>query len=476
MARRRSFDPRQVPATFWADREVQEALARRDIRSFLGLYSQRTAASQTDIAACIGRTQPEVWRMMRTARQVLTIDVLVDIADGLAMPDRARLLLGLAPTALLVATVGGDEPVGWTSGPAAAGGRPGEEDWLERRDFMAAVAATAFGPGGGALLPGSASGFPDVSSSLPSRVGLHDVQRIEATTRAFRDWDHLYGGGLSRAAVVAQFRHVLGMHEASVTPAVRVALHHATAELGSLAAWMTYDVEEHRAARQLWMLALRAAREADDADLLAEVLTRMAHQALHLGRADEALGLLRIARTAAEDGRSAPSPSTRCKLAAMQAWSHAAAGRVQPCLRAVGEAESVFADVDPASAPQWLRYFDAAEFAGLTGHCYHVLAVHDPGRGQQAAERLQAAVDGYDPGHQRTIALNLTGLATTHFRNGDIDAAVRAGHDALDLVTQLTSTRAYARVRTLQQAAVQWGGEPSAAALTDRLRTVLADA
>jgi len=218
--------------------------------------------------------------MMRTARQVLTIDVLVDIADGLAMPDRARLLLGLAPIALLVATVGGDEPVGWTSGPAAAGGRPGEEDWLERRDFLAVVAATAFGPGGGALLPGSASGLPDVSSGPPSRVGLHDVRRIETTTRAFRDWDHLHGGGLSRATVVAQFRHVLGMHEASATPAVRVALHHATAELGSLAAWMTYDVEEHQTARQLWMLALHAAREADDADLLAEVLTRMATRPL----------------------------------------------------------------------------------------------------------------------------------------------------------------------------------------------------
>jgi hypothetical protein len=266
------------------------------------------------------------------------------------------------------------------------------------------------------------------------------------------------------------------MHEASLTPQVRTALHRAMADLGSLAAWMTYDVEDHRAARQLWMLALHSARQAADAELLAEVLGNMAHQSLHLARADEALRLVRIALSATEDSDAAPSPSVRCMLAAMQGWCHAAAGRLQPSLRAVGEAESIFAEVDPATAPAWLRYFDEAELAGLTGHCYHVLAGFHPTQAEPAATLLRAAVDGYGPKYPRSKALNLTGLAATHFRRGDIDAGVAVGVEALDLVPQLSSTRTYTRLRGLQDAAGRYRREPQVAAFFDRMRTVLAPA
>jgi len=102
VTRRRAFDPSQVPEGVWDDRAVQEALVRRDIGRFLERYSEHTGARQGDLARCIGRTQPEVWRIIRTERQVLTFDLLTEIADGLGLPDRARLLMGLAPAGMRV--------------------------------------------------------------------------------------------------------------------------------------------------------------------------------------------------------------------------------------------------------------------------------------------------------------------------------------------------------------------------------------
>ena len=79
--------------------------------------------------------------------------------------------------------------------------------WLQRRDFVAAATALALGVGAAQPLHDRLSALvPDVAADPSRRIGLADVERIEATTAAFRDWDNRWGGGLSAAAVLAQLR------------------------------------------------------------------------------------------------------------------------------------------------------------------------------------------------------------------------------------------------------------------------------
>lgn len=52
------------------------------------------------------------------------------------------------------------------------------------------------------------------------RIGLREVQELEATARAFRAWDHRFGGGLRRKAVVGQLNEAAGYLEDDQTPAV----------------------------------------------------------------------------------------------------------------------------------------------------------------------------------------------------------------------------------------------------------------
>lgn len=108
MTRRKVFDPSCVPASFWRDANVQTALARRDIgallRSYLGAFADCT---QTQLALLTEHDRSDVSNWVRGTRhgQVSDIGVLTRIAEGLRLPDSARVLMGLAPAEALVSSI-----------------------------------------------------------------------------------------------------------------------------------------------------------------------------------------------------------------------------------------------------------------------------------------------------------------------------------------------------------------------------------
>jgi hypothetical protein len=78
---------------------VTEALRCRDIGRLFRLLAQYAGASQTRLAIACELTQPKVSGYMRGTARVEALEVFERIADGLAMPDPARVALGLAPKA-----------------------------------------------------------------------------------------------------------------------------------------------------------------------------------------------------------------------------------------------------------------------------------------------------------------------------------------------------------------------------------------
>ncbi|MFC4008757.1 hypothetical protein ACFOY2_16110 [Nonomuraea purpurea] len=88
--------PIEIPLRAWRQPEVREALSRRDIRALLLLASQY-GATQSRLSAATGMLQGRVSEIMRGTRQVTAFDVFERVAEGLAMPDEARILFGLAP-------------------------------------------------------------------------------------------------------------------------------------------------------------------------------------------------------------------------------------------------------------------------------------------------------------------------------------------------------------------------------------------
>lgn len=73
------------------------ALRDRDVTAILKLARQYTGASQARLATACGLGQGRINEIMNGHRQVTRLVVFERIAEGLAMPDEARVLFGLAP-------------------------------------------------------------------------------------------------------------------------------------------------------------------------------------------------------------------------------------------------------------------------------------------------------------------------------------------------------------------------------------------
>jgi hypothetical protein len=361
---------------------------------------------------------------------------------------------------------------------AAGGHGQVEVSWVDRRNFIGVVTSITLGVGAvpelerlEALLP-APSDLP-----VPRRIGAADVAAIAETTAAFRLSHRRCGGGLARAAAVAQLGYVLNLRDAECSEQqVRADLMLATADLANLAGWMTYDVEEHENARRLWVIALDTARQANhplSTDLTVAVQYNMAHQALHLGRPDEALRLVQLGAVTATTSTYPVSAGTRGANAMILARCRASLGEAELCHRALEQAQQTYADAEPASAPPWF-FVTAAAIDTLQGQALFQLAQANPSHAPRAVEQLRSAVDSYDLTYVRSRAVNIPDLAGSYFLAGEVDSAVLAGHEAVTVISTLSSRRAYGRLRTLADIAKPHSHRSDVAELRDRICGALA--
>ncbi|MFB4307197.1 helix-turn-helix domain-containing protein [Actinomadura sp. GTD37] len=210
---RRASDPIVIPDSLWQRPQMTQALTARDIRTVFHLLRQYTGASQTQIAIACGMTQGKVSETMKKGgRQVTTLEVFERIADGLHMPDTARMTLGLAPrnlttpptTANAMVITPRDEPAGLV--PAAFLGSLDvdpdveEGDPVRRRTFTKLAGASLFSailadlPADGAPLEGveafaaALAGYPGISSPRPTALSMPRMnQAVAAAKRNYQD-------------------------------------------------------------------------------------------------------------------------------------------------------------------------------------------------------------------------------------------------------------------------------------------------
>jgi tetratricopeptide (TPR) repeat protein/transcriptional regulator with XRE-family HTH domain len=86
-----------VPDQFWERPETREALRARDAGALFQLVRRYAGASQTGLTMRTGIAKSEISAIMAGRRRVTSLERFEAIADGLAMPDDARVQLGLAP-------------------------------------------------------------------------------------------------------------------------------------------------------------------------------------------------------------------------------------------------------------------------------------------------------------------------------------------------------------------------------------------
>lgn len=282
---------------------------------------------------------------------------------------------------------------------------------------------------------------------VPTRVGQSEIDHVYATAEVFTTWDHSYGGGSVREAVLAQLRWSARLLDARCPARLRGELLRAIGFLAHTCGFMAFDMEIHGDALRAFQLAMACADAADDRNLRAAALSSMAWQSIWTGRPDDGLTTAEQALVRADR----LTATTQAMLHTNRARALAKMGRVPESVVCVATADGCFANADRANDPPWMAHYDHAHHQGDTGHALHDLALHGASI-DDAAKRLTDAVTGFVPGAVRARVLCGIKLSSLMMAVGTdpIDAAA-VGTAALNEAGRLQSARVLAELAQLNK-------------------------
>ncbi|MFH9138711.1 hypothetical protein [Streptomyces sp. NPDC017524] len=321
-------------------------------------------------------------------------------------------------------------------------------DWLHSDPAPAAEAPRANDP-----LHADPAGF-DRYEAAP--VGSEEIEALEHSVEVFRAWDASRGGGLQRKAVVGQLNEVGGMLAYRHPDHLQRRLWGVAANLAVLAGWMSHDVGLEPTAQKYFVIAAHAAREGGDRPRAGEALSRAARQMVHLGRPDDALDLMKLAKSGSGDETL---PRTQAMLRTIEAWAQASMGRGQAMRRTLGEAEELFvSDKSDVPPPSWMQMFDEADMHGMQALAFRTLAEHDRGAAVVAQRHAKQALELRVNGRQRSKIFDYISLASACFIANDPEQADRYARLALVSMGETSSHRTWDRLRAMYRLTGQFAG------------------
>jgi hypothetical protein len=322
---------------------------------------------------------------------------------------------------------------------------------LESLDAMVATGSPA------AAVAGSTTAGQSARGRLGRAAVLAD--QLEETLRVFRDWEAAVGGGIRRAAVIGQLYEVAELIRHSPEPAhpriFRIAAHYCL-----LAGEMALDSGLQAAAQRYLVLGLHAAKESADRNTIAVILAATARQLVGLNRAQDALDLLAVGRSAT---RGDLDPLAAALLDLVEARGYGALGRIDPARLALERARTLHAkgwaaehgpgSATPAAAAAshpWPPTFTPAAIRLETARTLRDLAARLPQLTTEAAGEFDAAAGLYErdfPRQLRGRVEALTGSAEAHAVLGHRAAAVAALRTAGGLAVRIRSRQTEERLR-----------------------------
>lgn len=294
---------------------------------------------------------------------------------------------------------------------------------------------------------------PDVSYAGGRRVGERDIAELVETAEHARRWDSKYGGGGAGTSLVTSVlrdKAAMLLH-GSYSDQVGRRLFSATAELTRVAGWAAADMNQHGLAQRHYIQALRLARAAGDVPLGGYVLTSMAIQASLTGYPDEAIDM---AQAAVERAKHHTTPRVGSFFRLIEARAHARAGDRPAAEHALADAERLLGRAQSSRDPdpEWISFYSYARLAADAAEIYRDLSM------PQHVMRWHARA--VMPNRfMRSYGIRLTIVSSAHLQAGRLDEAIACGHDSIDVLARVSSTRSAEYLRDLLRRLEPWRAE-----------------
>jgi tetratricopeptide (TPR) repeat protein len=285
--------------------------------------------------------------------------------------------------------------------------RSHQEDPLVKRRTLGGVAVAA----------AVAAASPGVAA--PRRIGMSDVNRLQARFAEIIASDHRKGGVQTverQAAALAQ--EAINLQSAgSSTERVRSSLYACAASFRSSAMWAAIDGRRYDDAAVHMREAQALAEMSGDQAIKFRIWSHAGSMYRHMGRPADALAANNVARSLHINRRDPIFASLGlARQGAIQGVAQERAG----ARRAFAEAEDAMVRADPGeSRPVWLlAFYDEAELNSLALSAYLSL-----GEYETAEAHAHRCLAGLRPHMHRSRAIATTRLAHAQLAQGDADAA-----------------------------------------------------
>ncbi|MEU0955805.1 tetratricopeptide repeat protein [Streptomyces niveus] len=310
-------------------------------------------------------------------------------------------------------------------------GDTSEESDVLRRAFMTNGTATM----AAASLGLDIGGAPAVAGTVPRQLGEAEVNALEEAVRRIRLLDDRHGadGLYRRAAQPLRTAYALLDAGTATRGATADRLHAGAGELAITVGWLAHDSGRFDDARSHYAEALATARVAGDPGLEAHAFCNTSFLARDGGRHREAVRAAQAGRRAATE---LASPRLLSLLALREAGGWAGLGDRTGCEQSLGQAHTLFERGPSDDDPEWMSFFGEPELEVLQAQCRAAL-----GDWSAAARHAYRATVLLDPHFTRNLALYRAELAMNLARAGFLDEAAAAGHQVLDLMDEVQSSR-----------------------------------
>ena len=371
----------------------------QDMGELFRLLRFKAKITQTRIATATGITQGRVSDIVRNEHAVQTLAVYTRIADGLNMPEHARILLGVA-----------SEPAtGASPDPEPASG-----DGSQQRELLRQIASARH-----------------IDTSI--------VQVLQEETNTVRLLDRRLGAPAVAAKLEAHIAHLTASLHHSLSPDRRQQLAAVLADAAALAGWQAIDMGRLPAAWNHFETAAAAAREAADNCLLAFAAGEQAYVLLDLGQPAEGLDKVRAVY---EQTHAAIPHQMRGWLRAAEGEMAAAARQHGDCHRALDLASTELG-YGPSGEDLPYLALNSTHLARWRGNC--LVHFGDP----STITDLTTALAGMDGTFTRAEASLRCDLAAALHASGERDEARRHLARAAELAQLTGSARQRRRIAGL---------------------------